>query len=413
VVATAGIGSFSEQISKAIAISGVSGTSHIGSLSDQISKAIAITGVSGTSHIGSLSDQISKAIAITGVSGTSHIGSLSDQISKAIAITGVSGTSHIGSLSEQISNILSGVLGTSYVSFITDPIVIYLIGVVGTSNIGSLSEQIQPSISGVYGTGNIGSLSEQISSSVTLSGVQGTSHIGSLSDKIAIILSGVVGTSHIGSLSEQTQHAISGIHGIGQIGRVATSSSTSIKYPTHFLDFPTLTPVYKYNPRPRGAVIIATFVGPNVKVIVGNSYTGPAISSVVIIQGPPTVVAYANASSTVSIVGHPIMVYKIPQIIAVTYPASTSNGGHFLNNYPINRTNFRLIRSVQNEITFYVRDVDRKPVSIGFVETLTINIVDLETQTTLMTRNLSTINASSGIYLLTVLPAEMNDWPTT
>jgi hypothetical protein len=151
---------------------------------------------------------------------------------------------------------------------------------------------------------------------------------------------------------------------------------------------------------------------PHVKVIVGNSYTGPPISAAAVIPGP-IVTVFAAATQTRSLVGHPIMIYSVPQIVRLTYPASTANGGYFLDNYPANRTTFRLVRNVQNEIRFYVRDVDRKPVALDNTETLTINIVDLVTDLTIMTRDLTTIDASKGIYLLTTLPSEMDTWPTT
>lgn len=130
------------------------------------------------------------------------------------------------------------------------------------------------------------------------------------------------------------------------------------------------------------------------------------------IPGPPVVIAVASSAATRSIVGHPIMIYSIPQIIYVTYPASTAFGGLFMDNYPVNRTNFRMVRGIQNEVNFYVRDCDRKPVALGMSESLTIVITDPATDVLLMSRNLTVIDSTQGIYLLTVLPNEMDLWPT-
>jgi hypothetical protein len=162
----------------------------------------------------------------------------------------------------------------------------------------------------------------------------------------------------------------------------------------------------------RSTLLHTGLAGPTVRALVTNAYTGPVISDAGIFP-KPTVRALVTTSTTRSLVGHPIMIYSIPQIVQVTYPASLAYGGHFLDNYPLNRTDFRMVRGIQNEIRFYVRDVDRRAVPLGFSETLTINIVDLATNTLLMTRNLTTIDNTQGIYLLTVLPAEMDTWPTT
>lgn len=123
--------------------------------------------------------------------------------------------------------------------------------------------------------------------------------------------------------------------------------------------------------------------------------------------------AIVTVTTTRTLLGDPIMVYSIPQIIAVTYPASLANGGKFMRNYPVNRTDFRVVRGTQNEINFYVRDVDRKPVPLQNTETLTIKIVDPVTNELLLSRNLTTIDSAKGIYLLTFLPSEMDLWPTS
>jgi hypothetical protein len=81
-----------------------------------------------------------------------------------------------------------------------------------------------------------------------------------------------------------------------------------------------------------------------------------------------------------------------------------------MNNYPVNRTDFRLLRGVTNEVIFFVRDIDRKPVSLTMGDTLTINIV--ANDTLLMARNLTVVDLAKGIYQFATMSAEMDSWPT-
>ena len=110
--------------------------------------------------------------------------------------------------------------------------------------------------------------------------------------------------------------------------------------------------------------------------------------------------------------GHPVLIFDIPQVVNLTYPANFSFEGTMMNNYPVLRTDFRLVRGVTNEVVFFVRDIDRKPVSLNTGDTLTINIVDPKTQTLLMTRAFTVFDLAKGIYQFTTLPAEMDTWPT-
>jgi hypothetical protein len=160
----------------------------------------------------------------------------------------------------------------------------------------------------------------------------------------------------------------------------------------------------------RTANIRAILGKPTAKFI-GES-AGGAFHTPAAVLPPPSVIVLASSSTVRSLVGHPIMIYKIPQIVQLTYPAIQEFKGYFMDNYPVNRTDFRLVRGIQNEINFYVRDVDRKPVVLGNTEILAINIFDQATDSLLMSRNFTTIDATKGIYLLTVLPDEINDWPT-
>lgn len=82
------------------------------------------------------------------------------------------------------------------------------------------------------------------------------------------------------------------------------------------------------------------------------------------------------------------------------------------NNYPVNRTDFKIIRGVQNEILFFVRDLDRNVIKTTNFQQVTINIVDPTSSILLMSRNLSVVDAATALYMLTILAAETDSWET-
>ena len=81
-------------------------------------------------------------------------------------------------------------------------------------------------------------------------------------------------------------------------------------------------------------------------------------------------------------------------------------------NYPVNRSDFKITRGVQNEILFFVRDLDRNPAITTSFSQVTINIVDPASSTLMMSRNLSVVDAPSALYQLTVLASETASWET-
>jgi len=128
---------------------------------------------------------------------------------------------------------------------------------------------------------------------------------------------------------------------------------------------------------------------------------------------PAVLVAAAlEIAASRSIWGSPIWIYDIPQVGNLTIPGSLQFKGTMLNNYPVLRTDFRLVRGVTNEIVFFVRDLDRKPVSLTTADTLTINVVDPMTDRLLMSRALTIVDVAKGIYQFATLPSEMDSWPT-
>lgn len=83
-----------------------------------------------------------------------------------------------------------------------------------------------------------------------------------------------------------------------------------------------------------------------------------------------------------------------------------------MNVYPVSRSEFRVIRGVQNEIIFQVRDIDHKPVTVTNSDTVTIHILNETANTVLMRRDLSLIDTIKGAYQLVILPGEMDHWLT-
>ena len=154
----------------------------------------------------------------------------------------------------------------------------------------------------------------------------------------------------------------------------------------------------------------ATLGLPSVKAAVsatipGETYTIPTLPA-------PIVNAALSMVPVRLLSGHPVLIFDIPQVVNLTYPANFSFEGTMRNNYPVLRTDFRLVRGVTNEVVFFIRDIDRKPVSLNMGDSLTINIVDPRTQVLLMTRALTVFDLDKGIYQFTTLPDEMDTWPT-
>lgn len=82
------------------------------------------------------------------------------------------------------------------------------------------------------------------------------------------------------------------------------------------------------------------------------------------------------------------------------------------NNYPLNQTVFKIVRGVQNEVLFFVRDLDSNPANTTTFQHVTVNIVDPESSTLLMTRALTVVDAPSALYMLTILASETATWET-
>jgi hypothetical protein len=164
------------------------------------------------------------------------------------------------------------------------------------------------------------------------------------------------------------------------------------------------------NPVSQAAIIESPLGLPSAQAIVnatipGETYVIPTLPA-------PIITAALAVTNARLLSGHPIMIFDIPQVVNLTYPANFSFEGIMMNNYSVLRTDFRLVRGVTNEVVFFIRDIDRKPVSFSMGDSLTINIVDPATQTLLMSRDFTVYDLANGIYQFTTLPAEMDTWPT-
>lgn len=105
----------------------------------------------------------------------------------------------------------------------------------------------------------------------------------------------------------------------------------------------------------------------------------------------------------------PVTVYSVPQVVNLTVPETTGPGADRMN-YPVNRTDFRIVRGVTNEIEFFVRDIDRKPVDVDD-GVISIHVMDRRRRREYLTRPLTVTDAARGLYRLAVAPEEVADWP--
>ena len=114
---------------------------------------------------------------------------------------------------------------------------------------------------------------------------------------------------------------------------------------------------------------------------------------------------FYGAQARVNMYDVPIVIHLVLTDSYVSYPV--------LMNYPINRTDFHLLRGVPNTIQFFIRDVDRQIDSGPLANAvLTLNIVETYTNTVLLQRNLNTVNSTTALYSVTTQPSDVLNWPT-
>jgi hypothetical protein len=100
-----------------------------------------------------------------------------------------------------------------------------------------------------------------------------------------------------------------------------------------------------------------------------------------------------------------VHIFRIPQVVELT-----TGTGASLMNYPVNRTDFHLARFVDNEVEFWIKNIDRKAVPLtGAV--LTMHISDPKSRKVILTRDLSVLDAAKGLVRLFVSGEEAASMP--
>jgi hypothetical protein len=100
-----------------------------------------------------------------------------------------------------------------------------------------------------------------------------------------------------------------------------------------------------------------------------------------------------------------IHIYRMLQVLELTTPTGAS-----AMNYPVNRTDFTLARYVDNEIDFWVKNIDRKAVPLTNC-TATIHLVDAESNRPLLSRDLTVVDATKGLVRLFITGDESGAFP--
>lgn len=106
-------------------------------------------------------------------------------------------------------------------------------------------------------------------------------------------------------------------------------------------------------------------------------------------------------------IASPQSIYDIPQVVNLVYQGCVVSQVPILRNDPVNRTDFYIVRNLENEVFFRVVDGARDALSGA---TLTFNLVD---QTVLLQRNLTPSTLGRGLYLLTLTEDDTADLPLT
>lgn len=109
--------------------------------------------------------------------------------------------------------------------------------------------------------------------------------------------------------------------------------------------------------------------------------------------------------------GMPLSIFAIPQVVNLVVPETTGPGPRIRMNYPVNRTDFRLVRGVTNRVEVFVRDIDRQPFPLPSGARLDMAITDLRGENKLLLRRALTLtDASLGLWRLTVEPSILDRW---
>lgn len=88
-----------------------------------------------------------------------------------------------------------------------------------------------------------------------------------------------------------------------------------------------------------------------------------------------------------------VHVYSLMQVIHV----STDYGAPHMN-YPVNTSDIKLFRDVRTVLTFYVKDIDRKPVTLSNTTSVHFTMVERDRSDVVLSRALTLVNPDKALY---------------
>lgn len=96
-----------------------------------------------------------------------------------------------------------------------------------------------------------------------------------------------------------------------------------------------------------------------------------------------------------------INIYKLPQVVTV-FRLDKAAGDHMITSFHHTRTDFKLFRGVRNEIDFFIRNYDRKPVSVADPDTVVLTLSDRRNRRVVGAFPLTALDAAKGHYQLVI-----------
>ena len=103
----------------------------------------------------------------------------------------------------------------------------------------------------------------------------------------------------------------------------------------------------------------------------------------------------------------PVNLFDIPKVVNLVLPETTGATGIRMN-YPINKTDFSVVKGISQSIQFFVRDIDRQFVVLSG-QTLTINIIS-RANTLLLSRDLIVVDVTQSLFAFVMAPSDTLDW---
>jgi hypothetical protein len=105
-----------------------------------------------------------------------------------------------------------------------------------------------------------------------------------------------------------------------------------------------------------------------------------------------------------------LITYQTPVVINVVLDNSATFGSSALSNFPFSRSDLSIVQGITNVVSVFCRDVDRQIVTLCAGQSLTVNIVDIATQTLLLTRQLTVVDPTQGLFSFAISPTDTALW---